>query len=256
MILIYTLISYHCKLLLKFKDAMIENKAVTRSHLILFALLLLVTLIYFLVTRIPIINESLVAFNGSLIRTMMKYGLLGSFFISIIGNSSLVLQVPYYPVIIIMGSQAPNLFYLTILSIVSGVGMMIGEVVSYYIGRGASYLIKGKVGSSRYRNINDMISKRPKLIPLLIFVFALSPLPDDLLIIPLGLIKYDVRKMILPSLFGKTILASVFSFGGYYAYSWIASYGSVGNIFDSSIFLLIFVLFIVYVAYGIQSKPE
>ena len=49
-----------------------------------------------------------------------------------------------------------------------------------------------------------------------IFVFALTPLPDSVLFIPLGLMRYPVRKVFAAALLGKIAMSLIITyFGGF-----------------------------------------
>ncbi|MFX0133005.1 MAG: hypothetical protein ACFFDN_05095, partial [Candidatus Hodarchaeota archaeon] len=50
-----------------------------------------------------------------------------------------------------------------------------------------------------------LILENEKRTPLYIFLFALTPLPDDILFLPLGMIKYPFWKCIVPGWLGKNI---------------------------------------------------
>ena len=49
---------------------------------------------------------------------------------------------------------------------------------------------------------------------LTVFVFAVTPLPDDLLYIPLGMIKYPFRKTLLACFIGKTLFMTGLAYFG------------------------------------------
>ena len=57
--------------------------------------------------------------------------------------------------------------------------------------------------------------------PLLIFIFALTPLPDDLLFIPLGISRYNFVKAFIPCLLGKIAMAYIIAYSGKVSYEFI-----------------------------------
>ncbi len=71
---------------------------------------------------------------------------------------------------------------------------------------------------SKYRQKIDMWKPRiQKYGFILIFLFAVTPLtPDDLIWIPLGMMKYPKRKALAASIIGKTIMLVAFAYAGYY----------------------------------------
>jgi len=52
----------------------------------------------------------------------------------------------------------------------------------------------------------------PKIAPLLIYIFGLTPLNDDMITVPLGLIKYDIKKTIFWVWLGKLGLMLIFAY--------------------------------------------
>jgi membrane protein YqaA with SNARE-associated domain len=81
----------------------------------------------------------------------------------------------------------------------------------YAIGRGASTLIS----EERSQNLNAYqvyLIKHPKTAPLLIFIFGFTPLNDDFITIPLGIIKYSFIKTVFWCWLGKLSLMLVFSY--------------------------------------------
>ena len=52
--------------------------------------------------------------------------------------------------------------------------------------------------------------------PIIIFLFAVSPLPDDFVIIFCGIIKYDIKKLFLSVLAGKIVFSLALAYAGFY----------------------------------------
>jgi uncharacterized membrane protein YdjX (TVP38/TMEM64 family) len=59
-----------------------------------------------------------------------------------------------------------------------------------------------------------------------IFIFALTPLPDDLLFIPLGVMRYSILRAFIPALIGKITMNFIV------VYSGRLSIGLIRSIFD------------------------
>jgi membrane protein DedA with SNARE-associated domain len=74
--------------------------------------------------------------------------------------------------------------------------------------------------------------------PVAIFIFALTPLPDDLMFIPLGAMRYNPPKAILPALAGKFLMNLTIAYGGRYSIGLIENIFGVGN--ELTVSLLIF----------------
>lgn len=93
-----------------------------------------------------------------------------------------------------------------ILAIASGLGCALGEVTGYVIGFGAKKLAE-EAHSDLLKNIDGfgkVVLENERRAPLYVFIFALTPLPDDILFLPLGMLKYPFWKCIIPGWIGKT----------------------------------------------------
>ncbi len=136
-----------------------------------------------------------------------QYQFLGVFFISFIGSLSIIFPIPYTIVILLLGSKGWNPF---LLAIAGGLGSAVGEFSGYALGYyGAKF-----VGKERRRKMNFFVKAFDKYGPIAVFVFALTPLPDDLLFIPLGILRYKFWKTFLPCLAGKFLMCFTLAYFG------------------------------------------
>jgi len=87
----------------------------------------------------------------------------------------------------------------------SALSNTIGDIIDYYIGRGTEYVLS-KDDPELQNRWSQIILKKPKLIPLIILVFGISPLPESLLMLPLGMVKYDIKKTFFWMFLGKIIM--------------------------------------------------
>ena len=104
-----------------------------------------------------------------------------------------------------------------LLGLFSGLGSTIGEFSSYIIGVGGSKLINERYG--------QQVSVTKRLLErhgaFLIFLFALTPLPDDLLLVTYGVIKYDLKKAFPAMLLGKFLMNTFVAYAGRYSFEFI-----------------------------------
>jgi len=101
---------------------------------------------------------------------------------------------------------APFWFQILGIAIIGGLGCAIGELSGYIVGYGAKKLAN-ETHSDLLENVDGfgkLVLNNEKRTPLYIFIFALTPLPDDILFLPLGMIKYPAWKCILPGWLGKS----------------------------------------------------
>lgn len=129
-------------------------------------------------------------------------GLLGAFLLGLVGNSSLMLQVPYTVPILSAALAGSPLPYLLGLGAAAGIGATAGELVSYTI---ADQILRHQqLSPSRlYRWVHVTVAAHPRAIPWLVFGFAATLLPDDAVLIPLAMVSYGALRLLLPLLLGK-----------------------------------------------------
>lgn len=138
----------------------------------------------------------------------IQYGYLGIFLISLLGAMSIFVPIPYTVVIFILGGQ-PS-FDPLLIAVAAGIGAAIGEFSGYLLGVGGSKII-----SKRYKKRIDFLTKLfKKYGPIAIFVFALTPLPDDLLFIPLGVMRYSLVRAFVPAVIGKFLSNLIIAYSG------------------------------------------
>ena len=144
----------------------------------------------------------------------VQYGYLGIFLISLLGAMSIFVPIPYTIVIFILGGLQDTVgnwvFDPLWIAVAAGVGAAIGEFSGYLIGFGGR-----KVIGDKYKKKMDFLTKLfKKYGPIAIFVFALTPLPDDLLFIPLGIMRYSLIRAFIPALLGKFFSNLIIAYSG------------------------------------------
>jgi len=144
----------------------------------------------------------------------VQYSYFGIFVISLLGATSIFVPIPYTIVIFILGGLQDTLgnwvFEPLWIAVAAGLGSAVGEFSGYLIGMGGR-----KVISDRYKKRMDFLVKLfKKYGPIAIFVFALTPLPDDLLFIPLGVIRYSLLRAFIPALLGKFFSNLIIAYSG------------------------------------------
>jgi membrane protein YqaA with SNARE-associated domain len=135
-----------------------------------------------------------------------QYGYFGIFLLSLIGASSIFFPIPYTVVIFILGRTYDPLW----IAVAAGFGSTIGEFSGYVLGFGGR-----KVISEKYKKKIDVLTKLlNRYGPLLVFIFALTPLPDDLVFIPLGVMRYSILRTFIPALIGKFFMNLIVAYSG------------------------------------------
>lgn len=153
------------------------------------------------------------------------WALLISLGVCFLGSASLLFPIPF-PFVLFSLSNSVLLkyanyglaieqilvsgpFWLEIigLALAGGLGSALGEFTGYAMGYGAKKVVeeKSSIVLNNIDGFGNLILQNKKRTPLYIFIFALTPLPDDVLFLPLGIIKYPFLKCIIPGWLGKNI---------------------------------------------------
>jgi len=135
-----------------------------------------------------------------------QYGYFGIFLISLIGALSIFFPIPYTVVIFTLGQSFEPLW----IAVAAGLGSAVGEFSGYLLGFGGRKAI-----SEKYKKRMDLLVRVfNKFGPVVIFLFALTPLPDDLLFIPLGVMRYSIVRVFVPAVIGKFCMNLIVAYSG------------------------------------------
>lgn len=145
------------------------------------------------------------------------YGYPGVFLLALLCNLTFFLPAPLVVPVYAMGVTHNPL----LLGLSSGVGSAIGEFSSYFIGKGGSKIITKRYG--RQVAVTRRLLERHGAF--LVFLFALTPLPDDLLLVTYGVINYDLRKAFTAMLLGKILMNAIVAYAGRYSFEFV--WGSI-----------------------------
>ena len=182
-------------------------------------LLLLSVAVLLVYLVLSILFPDLVSPFGVIYSWLLDFSLLlgypGAFLISAIGNATILVPFPYVGVAFILGGLRDELtlafvFDPWLIGIVSGIGAMIGEMTGYLIGYGGGRLIDEDQTSA----FKSFVDSHPRATPIVVWFLAATPIPDDVLVIPLGAARYSWWKVALVQLIGKTMFLMGISWSG------------------------------------------
>jgi len=170
----------------------------------------------------------------------LQFGYLGIFIISFIGSVSIIFPIPYTIVIYLSGAFLDPFF----VAISGGLGAALGEFSGYALG----YYGRTVVSKERRRKMEYMVKLCDRYGPAAIFLFALTPLPDDLLFIPLGVMRYPFLKAFVPALLGKTLMTFILAYSGQQSIELIKTVfgeaGWMGTVITAALLMVIIVAMI------------
>ncbi|HEY7227142.1 MAG TPA: VTT domain-containing protein [Nitrososphaeraceae archaeon] len=147
---------------------------------------------------------------GELFSFYDDFGYLGILLISFVGSIVVFVPIPYFPVLITAAFN--NNLNPTLIAISSAIGAVIAKLIIFY----ASYYGRNVLSPK----IKDKMVPLQRLLGryggIGAFVAAVSPIPDDIVYIPLGLAKYSPWKFAISTFLGKFIFNEILVLGAIY----------------------------------------
>ncbi|MCS7114052.1 MAG: VTT domain-containing protein [Nitrososphaerota archaeon] len=154
------------------------------------------------------------------LQNFSQYGYFGIFLSSLLGSASIIFPIPYT---VILFTLAPmETFNPILMALASSIGSAVGEFSGYLLGLGGRKII----GEKGKRNMEFLLKIFGKYSPIAIFIFTLTPLPDDLLFIPLGVMRYKFLKALVPAFIGKLTMSLII------VYSSRLAIGTIKDLFN------------------------
>jgi len=179
-----------------------------------------------------------------LIGFFLQYSYVGITSISIVGNLVPFLPVPYLVAIFLL---APYLDPLLVALCVA-VGATLGKCISYLIGRGGHSLL----GKNRKDELECLSAMLGKYGAIAVFFFASLPLPDDIVIIPFGLMKYSFPKFLCALFLGKLVLGFIVAYAAFYGWEVISWFVGGNNILLITALSVAFMLLMIFIIFKID----
>lgn len=129
-----------------------------------------------------------------------ELGYLGIFLVSFVGSIIVFVPVPYFPVI--LAAALSEKFDPHMIAIVSALGTVIAKTVIFFASYYGRKMLSQKT-QKRMLPLQRLVSKYgwPGA-----FVAAATPIPDDIVYIPLGLARYSPWKFALSTFAGKVVM--------------------------------------------------
>lgn len=143
------------------------------------------------------------AFSEALFPFVSEVGYLALSLVSFFG--SLIPFVPLPSFLVLATMAVGDQFNIHILAILSAVTATLAKQIIFYVSYNGGRIISEKT-RKRMKPFERLVKKYGAGAA---FVAAATPIPDDLVYIPLGLAKYNPRKFFVATLTGKIVLSYV-----------------------------------------------
>jgi len=134
------------------------------------------------------------------------------FSLCFVGACSVGFPIPYTATILSLTAKIPGI-NLTEIAVWGGMGSGLGELVGWAVGRYFQHQVEGSKYGKKLGVLSRLASgaRSRWLVPVLVFAFALTPLPDDIIFLVLGAINYNVLVAMISSVMGK--IAMLYAIG-------------------------------------------
>ncbi len=144
------------------------------------------------------------------------YGYFGVFIVSL-GSTATILcplpgEVALFTAPVIMDISWLGVFWL---GVVASVGATIGELTAYYAGRWGRTVAADK----HMKNFEKTAHRMKRYGGMTIFLFALTPLPFDIVGIVAGTLRFPVRDFLAFCWVGRLVRSLIVVYAGWYGWS-------------------------------------
>ena len=178
----------------------------------------------------------------------LQYGYFGIFLISLIGALSIIFPIPYTVIIFTLGGIFEPLW----IAVAAGIGSAVGEFSGYLLGFGGRRII----GEKYKKKMEFLMKILDRFGPIVIFFFALTPLPDDLLFIPLGIIRYSLIRALIPALIGKVCMSFIVAYSGRFSIQIIRDIFGVESDWISALIGMVLAIVLLIIVFVIMFKVD
>ncbi len=143
-------------------------------------------------------------------------GYLIAFIVAFIGGLSTFINFPYQLIIFTLGAGGLNPI---LVGVCAGAGVFLGDTISYFIGFHGRRILPGRLQKLFHRFASWCLSAPVGLVPVVLFLYgALIPLPNDLIVISMGLARYAYWKVMVPLTLGNITFNTAIALFGWYSY--------------------------------------
>ena len=225
-----------------------------------FLIALSLVLVYWvIILLVPEMTSPLVSFYYWMLDVATIMGYPGVVIISFLGNAAILFPLPYMGVAFILGGVRDLggtvfVFDPWLIGILGGLGATIGEVTGYALGYAGNRFID----EDQTNGFLQIVEKYPRATPLVLWFLAATPIPDDVVIIPLGIARYPFWKVFIPQLIGKIMFLTGVAWAGRLSLEWIENLiiGNPTSPISKSIevFVLLLVIVMIYLIVRIDWR--
>ena len=140
-----------------------------------------------------------------------RFGYTGVFLLSLVGGFNVFVPVPvvsFLPVFIGAGLDLLQLV------LVITVGMTTADIAAFYVGKRGRSIVDEATEKKIMDKLQLLQSKHSWLPILAVFMFAcIAPLPNEVMVLPLGFLGYQIRYIAVAVFVGNFIFNTAYALG-------------------------------------------
>jgi hypothetical protein len=178
-------------------------------------------------------------------------GSIGLFFLALVANASIIIQIPYTLPLLSAALGGADLVSMLLLGIASGLGAGIGAILAYKVADTLVVRTHAEPDGRVFRWIARNVDTKPRLTSFMIFLVALSPLPDGTIVMPLAMVHFGLRRLVLPLFLGKFLHNVLLAFVFWAFASWAQD--NVSEQASTDLALAVALVFMLLVAYHAEK---
>jgi len=134
----------------------------------------------------------------------------------LLGGVSLLFPFPNYLLVFTFGAAGLNPF---LIGAVAAAGIIIGESTSYFVGYSTHSILPISIGGHIHGIKKWLLRRRKWTMYSALFLWgSIFPLPNDFMLIPLGVLRYPFWRTMIPLGLGNLVFNTLIAFAG--AYGW------------------------------------
>ncbi|MHA1511723.1 MAG: VTT domain-containing protein [Promethearchaeota archaeon] len=240
-----------------------KKRKLSGANIFLILFFILITVVAILAWQYPDVGNALSIENwfGSDASSVSVWAAIGFTMLACFLGALVPMPLPYMiPVftfsIAWINTDIPNAWlYIIILVLAAAISNTIGDMLDYVIGMGSEKVLERNDPELQNRWAK-LILKKPKVIPWIITLFAVTPLPDSLLLVPLGFVKYPAKKTIFAMFLGKIVMMGATALAGIFAIDWILDLVSGESNWVVGVVLLYFMWLMIFLMVKINPEKE
>lgn len=141
-----------------------------------------------------------------------RFNYLAVFVIGVIGGLNLAVPIPGVVFMPLFLDEGLN-FWAVILTITAG--MLLADSFAFLLGKTGRHILFSFKNQNRFfQRMEKLRGKNKKLPYLFLFIFAtLAPFPNEVLVVPMGLMGYKIKNMIIPLVAGNFLFNLFYALG-------------------------------------------